>query len=113
MHLTTRGEALYRRLLLAHATLPRPRRWDAQWRVVVFDIREDRKLTREAVRKDLRRLGFLRLQDSVWVYPHDCSEAIELLRRVYRLEDEIFMLHVSRMDGDALLRRRFDISSGK
>lgn len=41
------------------------KRWDKRYRLVMFDIPQKRKTTRDSVRRILRECGFLRLQDSV------------------------------------------------
>ena len=36
----------------------KPKKWDQKWRIVIFDIPEEYKKIREAVRGHLKRLGF-------------------------------------------------------
>jgi len=45
------------------------RRWDGRWRLVLFDVPESRRSTRDKLRKYLHRHGFGFLQNSVWVTP--------------------------------------------
>ena len=45
--------------------------WDGKWRVVVFDIPESDKATREFLRRKLVSLGFGKLQKSVYISPLD------------------------------------------
>lgn len=47
------------------------RGWDGKWRVVTFDINEERKKLREYLRTKLVSLGFGRLQESVYITPLD------------------------------------------
>ena len=56
------------------------KRWDGRWRMVVFDIPEKYRKTRDKLRITLRSLGFVQLQGSVWVFPHDCEEVVALLK---------------------------------
>src|SRR3989344_9532575 len=39
--------------------LKKPRRWDKRWRVVIFDIPENRRGSRDLFRKTLRAAGFV------------------------------------------------------
>jgi phenylacetic acid degradation operon negative regulatory protein len=48
--------------------------WDGQWRLVIFDIAERRRVERNLLRHQLRRRGFGCLQDSVWITPHPLDE---------------------------------------
>jgi len=55
------------------------KRWDYLWRVVVFDIPENRRALRETVRSELKKLGFYQLQKSVYVVPFDVEREIYFL----------------------------------
>lgn len=46
------------------------RKWDGQWRMVLFDVPVGQDGKRNKLRNYLRRRGFGYLQNSVWVSPH-------------------------------------------
>lgn len=48
--------------------------WDGFWRLVVFDIPETRRSRRDSLRRELVKLGFGRLQDSIYLSPHAWDE---------------------------------------
>jgi len=54
-----------------------PRRWDGWWRVVIYDIPENRKHSRESLQQKLKLYGFVPLQKSVYITPFPCLEEIE------------------------------------
>lgn len=62
-----------------------PKIWDKKWRLVIFDIPEEKKHLRNTVRDKLKSFGFLQLQKSVWVFPFDCQEIIFALKYIYSL----------------------------
>ena len=90
--LTKAGEAAF--LQEKHRTLilQKPAKWDGQWRIVMFDIKEDKKNIRDAIRRHLRRLGFYRLQKSVFVTPNPCESEIHFLQKFYESEGEICLI---------------------
>jgi phenylacetic acid degradation operon negative regulatory protein len=45
------------------------RSWDGKWRMVVFDLPEEQRVLRNALRKQLRAARFGGLQGSVWISP--------------------------------------------
>jgi len=45
--------------------------WDGLWSLVAFSIPEDNRAARDALRKQLRWLGFAPLYDGLWVSPRD------------------------------------------
>jgi DNA-binding transcriptional regulator PaaX len=55
------------------------RRWDGRWRLVIFDVPENRRATRDKLRAYLRMRGFGYLQNSVWITPDPVSEERALL----------------------------------
>ncbi len=57
--------------------------WDKKWRIVIFDIPEDKKNDRDYFRYKLKELGFKKLQKSVWVCPFDIiDETKELVNKL-------------------------------
>jgi DNA-binding transcriptional regulator PaaX len=55
-------------------------KWDGFWRVVVFDVPEEYRQGRDAIRKMLQHFGFYSLQKSVFVFPFKCETEIMALR---------------------------------
>ncbi|HEY4501671.1 MAG TPA: CRISPR-associated endonuclease Cas2 [Candidatus Paceibacterota bacterium] len=111
LRLTPKGKAQLRRLRLLDYKLKKPKRWDKKWRVLIFDIPERRKVTRNRVRAVLSRLGFERLQDSVWVYPYDCEDVLTLLKADLRVGKDMLYMVVDSIEYDGHLRARFALRS--
>lgn len=108
--LTERGE---RQLKLerekAALQLRKKKRWDKRWRVIIFDIPERRRRTRGLLRITMRECGFVRLQDSVWVYPHDCEELIVLLKADLKIGNALLYMVVEKVENDTWLKQRFSL----
>lgn len=105
--LTQKGEQEARRASLGKTQIKKPRRWDRKWRIVIFDIEEKRKGLRERVRLLVSRMGFFRLQDSVWVLPYDCEEVVALLKLDLKIGRELIYIIADAIEFDAPLRRHF------
>ena len=60
------------------------RRKDNKWIMVIFDIPEKQRRTRELFRSALINLGYQKLQQSVWVCPYDVHKETEEAIRAYR-----------------------------
>lgn len=52
--------------------------WDGQWHMVMYSVPETERPLREQLRKKLAWLGFGPLSSSVWVSPHDRTQAVRL-----------------------------------
>ncbi|MFZ2720173.1 MAG: hypothetical protein WAZ27_04885 [Minisyncoccia bacterium] len=110
LRLTAKGEVALRHLELQDFQSRREPRWDGKWRVLMFDVPEYRRGTREKIRRTLQRIGFQYLQDSVWVYPHDCEDLITLLKADFHIGKDVIYLVASAIEGDTALRKRFNLS---
>ena len=108
--ITPKGERKLRQLELHDYQLKKPKRWDKKWRVVIFDVSEKRRPLRELLRHTLIRIGFTRLQDSVWVYPYDCEDLMTLLKADYKIGKEVLYMIVESLENDRWLREHFKLS---
>ena len=90
--------------------IPRPKKWDKKWRVVIFDIPTSSNFVRNVFRKKLKEFGFQQIQMSVWVYPFPCKEEIDLLREFLGADKkQICLMEVAKMDNDRIFRTKFGI----
>lgn len=87
----------------------KPKKWDRRYRLVMFDIPEKRKKTREHLRFEMREVGFLRIQNSVWVYPYDCEEFIALLKADMHIGKDVLYAVVEEIENDAKIREHFNL----
>jgi CRISPR/Cas system-associated endoribonuclease Cas2 len=85
------------------------KRWDKRWRVVIYDIREKRKVTRNRLQRTLSSFGFCKLQNSVWVYPFECEELIILLKADFKIGKEVLYMVVEKIENDTPLKKYFNL----
>lgn len=50
--------------------------WDHRWRLLIYDIEETNRITRDLLRKKIKELGFVKWQESVYVTPHPVTAEI-------------------------------------
>lgn len=93
----------------ARADLTKKRRWDRRWRVVIFDIPERRKNARTRLRTFMQECGFVRLQNSVWIYPYDCEDVIALAKTEFRIGADALYMIVEQLELDKHLREHFNL----
>ena len=92
--------------------IPEPAFWDGKWRVLVFDMNERRRRTRDQLRRLLQGAGFVRIQDSVWVYPYPCDEFISLVRAHLKSGvGELRYFVAEALESDKSLREHFRLIS--
>lgn len=106
-------EAGRRQLAIKDAAAAQPartkRRWDGQYRLVMFDIPQTRRRTRDRLRVMMSAFGFLRLQDSVWISPYDCEEVIALAKAELRIGKDVIYAVVREIENDRWIRDQFGL----
>lgn len=85
------------------------KRWDGRYRLVMFDIPETRKGTRDRLRRLMGEFGFMRLQNSVWVSPYDCEELAMLVKAELRLGSAVLYALVDQIEGERKIKDHFKL----
>ena len=83
--------------------------WDKRWRMLMYDIHEEKKGTRIKLRRTIQSFGFERLQNSVWVYPYDCEDLIILLKADFKIGQEVLYCIVEKIENDKKLKEHFGL----
>ena len=109
LHLTKKGADKLFDIERREYKLPRPERWDKKWRVLIFDIPENKKMLREKIRATLVSIGFKHLQDSVWIYPYDCEDLILLLKADFQVGKELLYLIVEKIEHEESIKEFFGL----
>lgn len=110
LKLTEKGIQLAESLEARESThTDRPKRWDGKWRIVIFDVWERRRGVRDRLRHMLQRAGFVKIQNSVWVFPYDCEELFTFLRINLRLGKGMLYIVAEEIEHDEKLRRHFSL----
>ncbi len=104
--LTPRGERELSRYTMKEKSL-KSWRWDKKWRIIIFDISEKRRYARDRIRMHIEELGFVKLQNSVWVYPYECEELVSLLKADFEMGKEVLYIVAKEIEGEAFLKKRF------
>jgi len=86
-----------------------PTWWDHRWRIVMFDVPESHKRARDLFKEKLIDLGFVQLQNSVYVHPAESHNEIEFIRTTYGIKEYVKILLVDRIEGELVLRKHFGL----
>ena len=113
MRITQKGHAELNTHVLSLARPHRLKKWDHKWRVLIFDIPEKRKGLRLKIREQLKAAEFMRLQNSVWIYPYPCEEFVVLLKAELRVGKDLLYMIVDSLEGDDKLRTAFKLPPPK
>ena len=84
-------------------------KWDGRWRIVVFDIPESKRPSRDALRAKLKQLGFTQIQRSVWAFPYECQKELGIVCDVYEIRPFVTMLEGKYLGNDSRLRKIYSL----
>lgn len=91
--------------------LNKNKKWDGKWRVIIFDVPESRRFDRNSIRHALISIGFLRLQDSVWIYPYNCEDLVSLLKGDTETGEDVLYMIVEALENDDEIKKHFGLKS--
>ncbi|MBI2451357.1 MAG: hypothetical protein HYV52_03465 [Parcubacteria group bacterium] len=94
---------------LNEMSIKKPKTWDKKWRIILFDIPENRKKIREALRFHLQRLGFRQLQKSVFVYPYPCDDEVDFLIEFYQIKSFVRKMFAVSIDNELYFKQKFSL----
>lgn len=110
VRLTERGEeALARAEQRVSLAKTNPRKWDRRYRLIMFDVPEKRKSVRDRLRLQMQEVGFLRVQDSAWIYPYDCEEFMALLKADLHIGKDVLYAVIEEIENDTWIRKHFSL----
>ncbi|PIR27260.1 hypothetical protein COV40_01805 [Candidatus Berkelbacteria bacterium CG11_big_fil_rev_8_21_14_0_20_42_15] len=93
--------------LSAEIKIDRPKKWDKKWRMVIFDVPEKFRSSRNSLRFKLLSLGLIKIQKSVYVYPFPCTDEIVSLSRSLGIEKSVTVMVADIIQGEEEIIYRF------
>jgi len=85
-------------LKISFKQISKKKRRDKKWIMIIWDIPENYKKTRERFRNGLKLLGYQQLQKSVWVCLYDVLKDTEKLIRFYGIESYVKIFLISEVE---------------
>ena len=104
---TKKGKQVLRGYKFDELKLDQPKKWDNKWRFVMFDVPEKRRYARDVLRDKLKKMGFFQVQQSVWVYPYDCGEEMDLVADFLGVSNYL-LYFTATVERDHKLRKYFE-----
>ncbi|KKT75590.1 MAG: hypothetical protein UW71_C0001G0001, partial [Parcubacteria group bacterium GW2011_GWB1_44_7] len=54
-------------------------------------------------------VGFMKLQKSVWVYPYDCEDFVNLIKADFKIGKDLLYLIVDSIENDKFIKEYFQL----
>ena len=84
--------------------------WDKKWRMVAFDIPDECRKGRDAIRYRLKVTGFFELQESLFLYPFDCQKEIDEFVKIFKIEKYVHFGVLELIDNQSWLLKFFNLN---
>lgn len=110
---TKYGKDCIDKYLVTDLNIPREKKWDGKWRVLMFDIpeKERRGRTRRDVSRQLRNIGMQAVQNSVFVSPFPCKEQIEAVINFFKVKKHFIYFEADTYEGVEDLLKHFKLGA--
>ncbi|MBI2635059.1 MAG: hypothetical protein HYW79_00765 [Parcubacteria group bacterium] len=105
--LSAKGKSRILKYDLDKIEIKKPTQWDKLWRLVIFDIPEDKNVGRKALAAKLKELGFYPMQKSVFIHPYECKNEIDFIVEMFNLAPYVRFLRIKDVDIELDLKERF------
>jgi DNA-binding transcriptional regulator PaaX len=113
IELTKKGKKRVLKYKLDEMKIKKPKKWDGLWRIVIFDIPEKKKIARDALRRKLKELDFVKIQKSVFVHPYPCRDEIDFIKEIFEVRPYVNLIIAKSIDGEARLKCHFKLLDSK
>lgn len=89
-----------------HISLKSKRR-DGKWRLIIFDVPENKKRNRDAFARKLLQFGCIRLQDSVYASAFPCKNEVDFLSHFLEISDYVTVAKLDSIErGEQLIFKK-------
>jgi DNA-binding transcriptional regulator PaaX len=108
--LTKKGQKLLKEIQLQEIILQKPTKWDGLWRLVSYDIPDIYKNERDWFRSTLIRLGFRKIQESLWVHPYECKEEIAIIAQNLSVSPYVIIMITDHLPNQTKIEKYFNLN---
>lgn len=107
--LTEDGREVFLRFNYEKLEIKESKIWDRNFRMIIFDIPEIKRNARNSLREKIKELGFVKFNDSVWVYPYPCQREIDFIANYWGIGKYVHFALVKDVTGREHLEKYFNL----
>ncbi|MEK7129368.1 MAG: CRISPR-associated endonuclease Cas2 [Patescibacteria group bacterium] len=107
--LTAEGMVKAMRYQIENTKIPKQKKWDGKWRLVMFDVPEEKKKARQAINYALKKVGCVQYQKSVFLTPFPCEKEVDFIGGCFNVREHIRVVVADTIEGGSVFARQFGI----
>jgi DNA-binding transcriptional regulator PaaX len=77
--------------------MPQDKNWDGLWRIIIFDIPEKNRESRNILRDKIKSWHCYKLQNSVFVTPYVCEKELQILCEALLIQKYVHVITASKL----------------
>ncbi|MBI5530550.1 MAG: hypothetical protein HY918_03550 [Candidatus Doudnabacteria bacterium] len=112
LFLSSLGQKKMEQISFEALSVSKPKKWDGKWWQVAADIpTKGYRQGADALRTKLKQMGFCSLQRTLWFYPYDPRQQLEVIANHYGIDKFVTVMEISRMDiqDEKVLKKYFNL----
>jgi len=109
IRLTKKGKELLKIIQISEITIDPPKKWDKLWRLVSYDIPKTKNKERDWFRKQLINLDFIKIQESLWAYPYECSQEISVIAETLGVSPDVVIMQAKTVPNQKKIEAKFGL----
>ncbi|MBI2046017.1 MAG: hypothetical protein HYT28_01170 [Parcubacteria group bacterium] len=109
VEITKKGKRKVLMYNLADMKISHPKRWDGWWRIVIFDIPENKRDARRAINIKFKEMGLYSLQKSTFVSPYPCKKELDFIGNYFGVRNNIVYIKAKEMEASADIKKYFNL----
>ena len=107
--LTSLGRTRAKRYQLHTMKIVPKKKWDGLWRLVMFDVPEEKKKERRAISIAIKKLGCAQYQKSVFITPYPCIKEIDFVGEFFNVRKCIRVITARDVEGTEQVKNYFKL----
>jgi len=107
--LTETGKVRAMRYHLFSMKIAKQPKWDGLWRIVMFDVPEDKRTARLAINLALKKLGCVQYQKSVFITPYPCAQEVDFVGKCFDARHHLRLITAKEIDGADKIKKSFGL----
>lgn len=105
--LTPTGKRRAQQYQLRDLKIAPQRKWDGLWRIIMFDVPEEKRPIRKAISRTIKRIGCVQYQKSVFITPYPCEQEVDFLGEALDARKYICVIVAQKIEHETRAKKFF------
>jgi len=109
VEITKKGKKKILEYDLSDIKVPKLKRWDGWWRIVIFDIPEQKRNARRAISIKFKEMGLYSLQKSTFISPYPCKKELDFIGEYFNVRNNILYIKAKEIEASSDIKKYFNL----